>query len=701
MKRLTFDFETRSESDLKRQGAYKYSRHPSTRATCLGIKEHGKGKQTRLIPFNWINQPWKTLPETFRRQWETYINDRWEFSAHNAFFELCIYNNILVEHLGWPVIPFELWRCTAAKAAHYGLPRSLEGSGAALGLSIQKDKQGVIAMMQTCKPTAAWGKWESLGRQGSEPEKFREPHNHAGIFTTLYHYCKMDVLAEEAVDDALPDLSETELAIWRRNLKQNWRGLDIEIDVVNAVIIRMENANKENREELFRTTLGCITKPGSRNDMLAFLASEGVELPDLKASTVRDAIKDGIKSDAARIVLDLRAKLTKSSNKKYYAFRDRTDHDGRARDFTLYHAASTGRSGGSGINPFNFPRGLIKASGDWELIDEFLIANDPAYFDKVQTPAMRAKIETASQLFYSAMLRNMICAGEGFELVAGDWSMIEVIILWWLAGNEYGLDMVRSGQDIYILQACDNTGKPYTEIKLAYDAKLQWGMDTRQLGKAQILGGGFGMGGTKFQTTAADQYGLELTTEASQRAIQTYRQSHAAVPRMWYGVEEAFKSAMRGKPVEFCKCKFYMETVKRGTGQFMIIEGPSGKKLPYLNPKVESHMTLNGPREQITFDAPAKDRKSLWREHTWGGKLTENIVQMTARELMNDRADAAEKSGFTILFDVYDELVTTVDARRTTALAELLHIMKTLPKWADEKLPLKASGWTGLNYKKG
>lgn len=701
MKRVTIDFETRSESDLKRQGAYKYSRHPSTRATCLAIKENGKGKPTKLIPFEWINRPWKTLPPAVQLQWQNYILNDWEFSCHNAFFEICIYYNVLVERLGWPNISFSRWRCTAAKAAHYGLPRSLEGSGAALGLSIQKDKAGMIAMMQTCKPTAAWNKWESLGRVGSEPEKFREPAGHAGLFTTLYHYCKMDVLAEEAVDEALPDLDETELEIWRRNLRQNWRGLDIELKVVNQVIERMEKAEKLNRQALFESTLGCITKPGARNDVLAFLASEGLELPDLKASTVRDAIKAGINSDAARVVLDLRAKLTKSSTKKYYAFRDRTDADGRARDFTLYHAASTGRSGGVGINPFNFPRGLVKASDGLQLIDEFLVAFDPEHFDPVHTPAFRKKIENNAQLFYSAMLRNMIGCAPGYQLVAGDWSMIEVIILWWLAGNEYGLDMVRSGQDIYILQACDNTGKTYSEIKAAVAAALQSALDARQLGKAQILGGGFGMGGTKFQTTAADQYGLELTAEQSTRAIYAYRQSHAAVPRMWYGVEEAFKSAMRGKPVEFCKCKFYMEPIKRGTGQFMIIEVPSGGKLPYLNPRVEQHMTLNGPREQITFDAPAKDRKSLWREHTWGGKLTENIVQKTARDLMNDRAAAAEAKGFTILFDVYDELVATVDERRATALPELLSIMKTLPKWADDKLPLKASGWTGLNYKKG
>ena len=701
MKRLTIDFETRSESDLKRQGAYKYSRHPSTRATCLAMKEHGPGKPTKLIPFDWIHRPYKTLPAAFKLQWEKYILDDWEFSAHNAFFEICIYYNVLVERLGWPNISLSRWRCTAAKAAHYGLPRSLEGSGAALGLSIQKDRAGAIAMMQTCKPTAAWNKWESLGRVGSEPEKFREPAGHAGLFQTLYHYCKMDVMAEEAVDLALPDLDQTELEIWRRNIRQNWRGLDIEIKVVNQVIARMETAERENRQALFEATLGCITKPGARNDVLAFLSSEGLELPDLKASTVRDALKDGIKSDAARLVLDLRAKLTKASTKKYYAFRDRTDEDGRARDFILYHAASTGRSGGVGINPFNFPRGLVKASREWQLIDEFLTAYDAEYFDAIETPKCREKIEKNSQLFYSAMLRNVICASPGHELVAGDWSMIEVIKLWWLSGNEYGLQMVRSGEDIYILQACDNIGKPYGVIKAAVDKGEQWALDARQLGKAQILGGGFGMGGVKFQSTAADQYGLELTTEQSNRAIYAYRNSHAAVPRMWYGVEEAFKSAMRGKPVEFCKCKFYLEPVKRGTGRFMIIELPSGKKLAYLNPKVETHMTLNGPREQITFDAPAKDRKSLWREHSWGGKLTENIVQSCARSLMNDAATRAEAAGFTVLFDVYDELVAQVDERRTTALDELLTIMKTRPKWADDKLPLKASGWRGLNYKKG
>lgn len=692
MKRLTIDFETRSESDLKRQGAYKYSKHKSTRATCLAIKEYGK--LAVLIPFNWINQPYARLPEQFRKKWETYIADGWEFSAHNAFFELSIYMNVMVARLGWPLIGFNQWRCTAAKAAHYGLPRSLEGVGSALGLLTQKDKAGMIAMMQTCKPTAVWTKWNTGGKIGSEPEKWREPHAYPQVFETLYHYCKVDAMAEEAVDAALPDLSESELKIWRRNIKQNWRGLDIELSIVNQVIERMETAERANRSALFTATLGCIEKPGARNAILEFLASEGLELPDLKASTVRDALKAGINSDAARLVLDLRAKLTKASTKKYYAFRERTDDDGKARDFTLYHAASTGRSGGVGINPYNFPRGLVKARAGLELIDEFRLAL------RGDREAL-AKIEKTGQLFYSAMLRNMIKAGDGQILVAGDWSMIEVIILWWLAGNVFGLDMIRSGDDIYILQAVQNIGRPYSEIKAAYDRDEQWAQDARQLGKAQILGGGFGMGGTKFQTTASLQYALELSAEQSSRAIYSYRQSHAAVPRMWYGVEEAFKSALRGKPVMFCKCSFYLEPVKRGTAQFLIIELPSGKKLPYMNPKVESHMTLNGPREQITFDAPGKDRKTLWREHTWGGKLTENIVQSLARELMNDRATEVEEAGYTVLFDVYDELVTShPDGDRDAILKKLLGIMLRRPAWGDSQLPLKAKGWVKSNYRK-
>ncbi len=693
MKRLTIDFETRSESDLKKQGAYKYSKHKSTRATCLAVKEYGK--LPVLIPFNWINQPYRTLPESFRKKWESYIADGWEFSAHNAFFELCIYINVMVDRLGWPYIPTRLWRCTAAKAAHYGLPRSLEGVGSALGLLTQKDKAGVIAMMQTCKPTAVWTKWNTGGRVGPEPEKWREPHAYPEIFRTLYHYCKTDAMAEEAVDAALPDLSESELSIWRRNLKQNWRGLDIELSIVNEVITRMETAERANRSALFTATLGCIEKPGARNAILEFLASEGLELPDLKASTVRDAMKAGINSDAARLVLDLRAKLTKASTKKYYAFRERTDEDGKARDFTLYHAASTGRSGGVGINPYNFPRGLVKAGEGLELIDEFRLAL------RGDRQAL-AKIEKTGQLFYSAMLRNMIKAGDGKILVAGDWSMIEVIMLWWLAGNEFGLDMVRSGQDIYILQAVQNIGRPYGEILKAYKNNEQWAFDARQLGKAQILGGGFGMGGTKFQTTASLQYALELSAEQSLSAIHNYRQTHAPVPRMWYAVEEAFKSALKGKPVIVCKCKFYLEPVKRGTAQFLFIELPSGKRLPYMNPKVESHMTLSGPREQITFDAPAKDRKTLWREHTWGGKLTENIVQCLSRELMNDRANEVEEAGFDVMFDVYDELVTShQDGDGDTLLRKLLAIMLKRPHWGDAQLPLKASGWTGYNYRKG
>lgn len=155
---------------------------------------------------------------------------------------MCIYENVLVRRLGWPTIPLELRYCTAAKAAACALPRNLEGAGAALNLSVQKDKRGFIAMMATCKPTKQWNAWNKKATalnwtlQGfPEPKLFLEPNDSpeaAETFKTLYTYCKYDVLSEEALDDRLPDLIPFEREVWLLNQRLNWRGIRVDLKTI-------------------------------------------------------------------------------------------------------------------------------------------------------------------------------------------------------------------------------------------------------------------------------------------------------------------------------------------------------------------------------------------------------------------------------------------------------------------------------------
>ncbi len=389
-KRITKDFETRSTVELRTAGAFKYSLHPTTQPTCLAFKLH-ESPTVYFLDFKMVNTPWAKLPQKLKDLWARCILEGYEFSAHNSFFERCIYDNILVKRYGWPKINPRMRRCTAAKAAACALPRNLEGAGEALGLRIQKDKRGYAAMMATCKPTRQWKEWQKLdatkkawtarqrqkainmGWPDNPPPMFLEPDAAPDVWQTLYTYCKIDVRAEEALDDALPDLIPEEQEIWHLNQKLNWRGLYIDIPTVKKVVGIMEAESKEKLKQLDSLTMGLVTKPGARKAILEYLELEGgIVLPDIKAGTVKDAIDGGKLSPIGKQLLELRQALSKTSTKKFQGFLNRATEDNRVRDLLMYHGASTGRDTGTGIQPHNFPRGLIKTTNPYEPVEDVI-----------------------------------------------------------------------------------------------------------------------------------------------------------------------------------------------------------------------------------------------------------------------------------------------------------------------------------------
>lgn len=575
-KRLTFDFETRSAEELKKTGAYKYSLGATTRPTCLAIKVHGNDK-VYFLDFKMINTPWDRLPQRFKDLWLNWIEEEYEFSAHNAFFERCIYENILVGRYGWPLIPARLYRCTAAKAAACALPRALGNAGEALKLVIQKDKRGYNAMMATCKPTKKYNAWKKAclekqaGRkigekkrllaEGPMPAMFLEPEADPETWNVLYTYCKIDVRSEENLDDVLPDLIPFEQEIWFLNQKLNWRGLRIDIPTAKKILGIMATETDTRLKELDLLTMGLVTKPGARTAILEFLALEGIVLPDIRAKTVEDALKSDILSEDMRRLLEIRKELSKTSTKKYQGFIDRAIHDDRVRDILLYHGASTGRDSGSGIQIQNFPKGLLE-------VDEkrpYLAVQDTIEFDKDMLKLLYGENLT---ILFSSILRNMILPSDGHELFVADYAKIEVAVLWWVAGNEPGLRILNSGMDPYIYMAAENTGRPHHEIDK--------NGDDRQLGKAQVLGCGFGMGADKFQSTAYDFYRLKLSREQAKRAVDAYRTANEAVPILWKNYEQAAVKAIEEKvSVTVGKCKFFCKD------NFLWVRLPSGRHLAY------------------------------------------------------------------------------------------------------------------------
>lgn len=718
--KVTIDFETRSECDLKKAGAYLYSLHPTTMPTCLAFKV--RGGKTWLVRFETINKPWKKLPQKLRDMWTRMIDNGYLFTAHNAFFETCIYKNILVKRYGWPDIHFRRFRCTAAKAAACALPRNLEGAGEAMRLSTQKDKRGYVAMMLTCKPTKQWNAWRKAVmavksgarvkaatiKKAKEPEppKFLEYAHNPEVWETLYRYCIIDVEAEELLDDSLPDLIPDEQEIWFLNQRLNWRGFCVDIPTIKKIVGILIEENKAKLKELDTLTMGLVKSPHARQSVLDFLALEGIEVPDIRAKTVEDVLKGGKLNPDMKRLLEIRQQLSKASTKKYQAFLDRSGVDHRIRDTALYHGASTGRDAGTGINPYNFPRGVIKVSKDrpYAAVENVI---------KYDVECLRILYGERLDLVFSSILRNMIRASKGKELFVADFSKIEVAVLWWLADNKAGLKILLSGKDPYIYQAAKNLGKTYEEIETAVNAEEKWALDARQLGKAQILGCGFGMGWAKFKKTGFEQYRLTLTDKQSKEAVKNYREANETVPIYWEDVEQAAILAIeRGKTVKVGRCKFFCKN------DFLWIELPSGRRLAYREPRiawrvreyeVEQIHPVTGksvmvkkttePKKTIEFLGLDKSKKKLALERTWGGTLTENIVQATARDLMMPALLRLEKKGYEPLLSVYDEGVCEREKGKGS-VEEFTKIMCERPEWADKYLPIEAKGWSGPRYRK-
>lgn len=693
-KRVTKDFETRSKCNLKLAGAYKYSLDPTTQPTCLAFKILGE-PTVYFLDFKLVNTPWKKLPAKLKKLWLGFIEEGYEFSAHNSYFEKCIYDNIMVKRYGWPKINPRKRRCTAAKAASCALPRSLEGVGEVLKLRIQKDKRGYNAMMATCKPTKKWNAWKkacdevAAGKrvgakklalsQMPEPPVFLEPDVSPETFNVLYTYCKIDVRTEELVDETLPDLNPQEQEIWFMNQELNWRGLHIDIPTVKKIVSIMEIESKKKLKELDSLTMGLVTKPGARKSILEFLELDGIVLPDIKAATVQDELDGFNLTEDARKLLEIRKALSKTSTRKYQSFLNRANEDNRVRDIQMYWGASTGRDTGTGIQIQNFPRGLIKFDKN----------NPYSHFENVKNchPEMLQILYGDSLgILFSALLRNMIIPTNGHELFVADFSKIEVAVLWWLADNTPGIKILKQGGDPYITLAMINhPGKKAHEIT----------DEERQLAKHQILGCGFGMGWSKFQQTGWDLHRLKLSENESRIAVKQYRELFSAVPGLWRKYEDAALAAVEheGKIFHAGLCSFIVKN------KFLWIELPSKRRLAYREPQISWRETDYGPKKTLEFWAVNSKTKKWALERTWGGPLAENITQGTARDLLMWGILRLKKGGFEPLFSVHDEPV----CERLKGQGDLGVYTKTLcklPEWA-RGCPVEAKGWVGPRYRKG
>jgi DNA polymerase len=637
------DFETRSECDIKKCGAYVYSQHPTTSVLCMAWAVEDEPVQL------WV--PGQPFPD------EMVVLPGYELEAHNVFFERCIWENIMVPRYNWPRIAPEQWRCSAARVAARALPRSLGGAAAALKLAFQKDMEGSRIMLKLARPRKP---------TKDDKSKWNEDPIDMG---KLYAYCKQDVETERAIAKTVRPLSAKELEVWQLDQKINARGIFCDQKGCTRAIRIMDRYNTKLLKELVEITDKKVTTGSQRDRIIAWAKEEGTELDGLTKQEVVEALGGNELSPEVRRVLELRQSLSKTSIKKYQAMLNSSSKDGRIRDTLMYHGASTGRWTGRLVQMQNLPRGLFPVD---ENTFTLLQHENSDVLDMIYG-------DVAGVI--SSCIRGMLCAAPGQELIVADYSAIEARCVLWLAGEERGLRAFREGQDLYVEMA----RKIYRKEDIS--------KKERAIGKAAVLGCGYGMSHMKFQLTVKNNAGIEVSEALAKAAVQTYRTQFSLVPKFWYAQEAAAISAVQ-HPGQLLRCgkaawAFHTDNV-------LYCRLPSGRCLAYNEPQV--NLVEKFGREKLELSYMVSVQGQWTREATFGGKIAEQISQATARDLMAAAMLRVEKAGFPVVLTVHDEIVTEVP-EGTKTVKELEDLMCVLPPWAAG-LPIAAEGWAGRRYRK-
>lgn len=662
MTTLHIDFETRSAIDLKARGLAVYAAHESTDVVCMAYA-FGDGP-VRL----WTRDP--DIPHTsddWYRLWPA-IQDGTTVVAHNAPFELAIWNEIMVPRYGWPPLKPEQVQCTMAMAYAMALPGSLENASAAVGIEERKDQAGRRVMLQLSKPrevkpdgTIVW--WDDAAK-----------------LEKLYAYCKQDVEVERQLHRRLLSLSKSEAALWQLDYRINQRGVFVDREAVDRAIQMVQQEQARLNAEMHRVTGGAVSTCNAVGQLGDWIKYRGVSMPGVAKADVLDAL-DGDLPVEVRAALNLRREAAKSSTAKLKGMLDRASADGRVRGMFQYHGASTGRWAGRGIQLHNLPRPALDQP---DIEDAIAHIGDRDYIDLMHGSPLDV---------VSSCLRSFITAAPGHDLIAADFANIEGRVLAWLAGEEWKLQAFRAfdagfGPDLYLVAAAVLYRKPVESFTKK--------SPERQPGKTCELAFGFqgAVGAWRKMESAA--VGMpEFSDDQINEFKDLWRGKHAMIVKFWYALEDAAMQAVlnAGRTFTVRSIKFKVK------GSFLWCQLPSGRLLCYPYPRVEITTTDWGKdKDTVTYMGENTLTRKWERCKTYGGKLAENITQAVARDVL---AEAMTRLGDEqVVMHVHDEIVVEVPSNAPKERQNAIEYeIKQVPTWATG-LPIAVEGWRGKRYRK-
>lgn len=681
---LHWDCETRSTVDLRKAGVYVYAMHPSTEVLMIGFAIDD-------APVRWFRPGDRSLAEADFRS-ALIVADK--VCAHNAAFERLMLTNILRPRFGYRLVPLERWDCTAARAAIQSLPRSLEGALSALGAKVAKDMKGHALMLRMCRPRA----YDEAGKPVWWEDQER--------IERLAAYMCTDVEGERALDRMLAPMTDAEREVWRLTERMNDRGVPADMDFVQrARWVAYEAADmldarmkaltqgqvpkatnvvalKRYVEGTFGIDCGVGLKEDDDNetdDGTGTGEQDDAPAPKLDKKRIADLLKDPNVPTLAKEVLAIRREAGKSSVKKYQALIERVNHDNHVRGNLVYHAASTGRYAGAGVQMQNMVRDVRK---DFDDANRALCTVPLEDFEARFGPPMTA---------LSQMTRGFLAIPDDCddELWWADFSAVEARGVAWLAGCSTLVDLFARDGKVYEETASLIYGVPAAQI----------GKDSleRFVAKQVVLGSGYGMGWRKF-IAHCDNFGVTVDDGLALRAISAYREGYHEIPALWQGIEMAAKDAV-ANPGTVTR---YREISFRRDKGWLRMRLPSGRVIWYCRPRLVEVENDYGVRTVLEYDAVNPVTKRWGPERTWGGKLTENAVQGLCRDLLVRGKLRLEQEHYNPILSVHDEVICRVSQERVASgatLGKMIDILCEVPAWAAG-FPLKAEGKTGRRYAK-
>lgn len=645
MKTLSIDIETYSSANLTKTGVYRYVEAPDFEILLFGYSIDSQPVQ--VVDLNCGEK----IPEEVLAALEDESVIKWAFNA--AFERIC-----LSRFLGLPTGEYldpESWRCSMIWAATMGLPLSLEGVGAVLGLEKQKLTEGkdlIKYFCQPCAPTKSNGQ-RTRNRPFHAPDKW----------AAFKRYNLRDVETEMGIQQKLRKFPVPD-AVWEEyhiDQEINDRGVRLDMELVHQAI-EMDTRSRQELTDAMRQ-LTALENPNSVQQMKQWLSDNGLETDSLDKKAVAEMLKTA--PPKLCDVLTLRQQLAKSSVRKYQAMEKTVCSDGRARGmFQFYGANRTGRFSGRNIQLQNLPQNhlpdlaearALVCSGDFEGV-ELLYEDVP---------------DTLSQLIRTAFIPR-----DGAQFLVADFSAIEARVIAWFAGERWRQEVFEKGGDIYCASASQMFKVPVE--KHGINGHL------RQKGKIAELA--LGYGGSTGALKAMGAIEMGLTEEELTPLVDAWRQSNPNIVKFWWAVDRAVMEAVKYKHTT----SDYGLTFSCRSGM-LFITLPSGRKLAYVKPKVGTNK-FGG--ECITYEGVGSTKK--WeRLDSYGPKFVENIVQATARDILCYAMRTLRCCS--IVMHIHDELVIEADPRMS--LEAVCEQMGRTPPWAKGLL-LRADGYATPFYKK-